>query len=124
MILTVTLNPAIDLSMEVPHLRLGETNRATKIVREAGGKGVNVSHLLNRLGADTEALVVLGGTAAKEYREMASRWRFPIHVVEVADATRVNTVITDLERVQHTKVDQEGAKITRKEGSALQRRLR
>jgi len=124
MILTVTLNPAIDLTMELPRLRLGETNRSVKTTREGGGKGVNASHLLKRFRLDTEALVVLGGTSGTEYREIASTWKIPLHVIEIEAATRVNTVLTDLEHSQHTKIDQEGAKMSKKEISKLQRELR
>ena len=60
MIYTVTLNPALDYTIQVDHLTLGHTNRTTKENLFAGGKGINVSSVLNELGFES---CVLGFTA-------------------------------------------------------------
>lgn len=123
MILTVTLNPAIDLTMEVDRLRHNRTNRASKVTHVAGGKGVNISSLLSRFGFKTEALVVLGGVTGQQYLELTAGWPFPLRVVPVQGSTRVNTVISDIARRQHTKVDQPGPKLTRAEIQLLKTTL-
>lgn len=72
MIYTVTLNPALDYIMDVPALAPGETNRARTVRMAAGGKGVNVSLLLSRLGCPTVPLgVCAGATGAYFLRELS-----------------------------------------------------
>lgn len=61
MIYTVTLNPALDYIMDIPALTPGETNRARTVRMAAGGKGVNVSLMLSRLGCPTVPLGVCAG---------------------------------------------------------------
>jgi len=76
MLLTIPLNPAINLTMQVERLRVNHTNRALSVTFVAGGKDINVSNVLSRFAVETEALVV----------------------VNVRGATRVNTVVCDLVR--------------------------
>lgn len=65
-ILTVTLNPAIDFTIEVPGFSLDAVNRATKSRRDPGGKGINVATALSGSGIETHATGFLG----KENREL------------------------------------------------------
>jgi 1-phosphofructokinase len=124
MILTVTMCPAIDMTMEVPRLKIGRTNRAQKVSYAAGGKGVNVSHVLSRFKEPTEALIVLGGPTADHYLALTKAWGFPVHVVRVSGSTRINTVVTDQAMHQHTKVDQPGSGMTPQDIQKLKRQLR
>ncbi len=66
MIYTVTLNPSLDYRMDFGHLRLGELCRATGTALTFGGKGINVSVVLRRLGVESRALGFLGGFCGKE----------------------------------------------------------
>lgn len=61
MIYTLTLNPSIDYIVEVNDLQLGGLNRMARDLKLPGGKGINVSRVLKRLGADTVAMGFLGG---------------------------------------------------------------
>ncbi len=61
MIYTITFNPALDYYMNVNNFRLGEVNRADSERMRAGGKGINVSIVLNHLGMETKALGFLAG---------------------------------------------------------------
>ena len=72
MIATVTLNPALDKTIYVERLVVGDTNRIERIETDAGGKGVNAARVLKELGADVLALGFLGGKAG----------RFIMHVLE------------------------------------------
>ena len=56
MIYTVTLNPALDYHMYIDNLQLGEVSRAQSVSLNYGGKGINVSALLTRLGIPNLAL--------------------------------------------------------------------
>ncbi len=57
MIITLTLNPCIDHTIEVQDFSIGGTNRIKKVIKEIGGKGINVSTALKQLGYDTQALI-------------------------------------------------------------------
>ena len=61
MIYTVTLNPAIDKTVTVSNLSVGEVNRVTTVREDAGGKGINVSKCLKVLGAESVAVTLLAG---------------------------------------------------------------
>ena len=61
MILTVTANPAIDVTYDVDDLRLGEVNRVATVTELPGGKGVNVARVLAQLGVEVTCSGLLGG---------------------------------------------------------------
>lgn len=61
MIYTVTLNPSIDYHVWIPELQEGTIHQATKEWKDAGGKGLNVSKVLNILGMESTALGFVGG---------------------------------------------------------------
>ncbi|MBS4761279.1 hexose kinase [Carnobacteriaceae bacterium zg-ZUI252] len=65
MIITVTLNPAIDMAYELDTLQLDSTNRIKKVEKTAGGKGLNVSRVLHQIGDDIMALGFAGGHTGK-----------------------------------------------------------
>ncbi len=65
MIYTITFNPAIDCLMKTPKLEIDAINRATDQQFFFGGKGVNVSYILKRLGQDTCALGFIAGWTGK-----------------------------------------------------------
>ena len=64
-ILTVTLNPAIDVRYNVENMRIGEVNRTKHIEKNAGGKGINVSRVAKQLGGDILATGIVGGFTGK-----------------------------------------------------------
>ncbi len=66
---TCTLNPSIDYIMHVDGFAAEDLNRATETAYFAGGKGINVSRLLERLDADTTALGYIGGFTGAFIRE-------------------------------------------------------
>ena len=61
MIYTVTLSPALDYVMELDKLEIGKINRSRNEKYIPGGKGINVSIVLNNLGIKSTALGFLGG---------------------------------------------------------------
>lgn len=62
MITTITLNPTIDKTVYITKLAANDTNRVTRVEIDAGGKGINCSRMLKRLGAETTVVAFLGGT--------------------------------------------------------------
>ena len=61
MIYTVTLNPALDKTVHIPNFTLDAVNRITELRRDAGGKGINVSKVIAKLGGTSEAVAILSG---------------------------------------------------------------
>ena len=73
MILTVTLNAAIDRTVAVPNFRLGQRHRAVEARTMAGGKGVNVARALRLLGRPVIAAGMAGGASGTRLLEAAAR---------------------------------------------------
>ena len=73
MLITLTLNPCIDLNLEVEDFRFDEPLRALRERRRPGGKGINVSVALGILGMDSVAVAPLGGTAGEEFLQLAGK---------------------------------------------------
>ncbi len=60
-ILTITLNPAVDVRYSIDNFSFGNVNRTKEIEKNAGGKGINVSRIINILGGDVLATGIIGG---------------------------------------------------------------
>ena len=70
MIYTVTFNPSLDYFVTVPEFELGKTNRTTQEQILPGGKGINVSMVLQNLGMESTALGFLGGYVGEEIQRL------------------------------------------------------
>lgn len=91
MIYTVTLNPAIDCAMSVGEYRTGAVNRADTQALTAGGKGINMSVILSRLGVPTVALGFIGGVTGKMFLDLLEGEHCPHEMTEVeGQLTRIN----------------------------------
>lgn len=87
MIVTVTLNPALDITYSVPELKTGTTHRP-QVCAQAGGKGVNVARTLHALGRRTVAILPLGGLDGAAVRAELETGGVPHRVVPISGATR------------------------------------
>ena len=65
MIYTVTLNPALDKTVEIPSFTTDGVNRIASIRTDPGGKGINVSKVVAALGSTSRALGILGGSTGQ-----------------------------------------------------------
>ena len=65
MIYTVTLNPALDKTVEIPSFTTDGVNRITSIRTDPGGKGINVSKVVAALGSTSRVLGILGGRTSE-----------------------------------------------------------
>lgn len=72
MIYTVTLNPALDKTVEIPSFTTDGVNRITSIRTDPGGKGINVSKVVAALGSTSRALGILGGSTGQIISEALS----------------------------------------------------
>lgn len=100
-VLCITLNPAIDMTVSVDGLRVGEVNRALSSQSDAAGKGLNAAQILADLGIDTIASGFLGADNAAIFeqlftdRQTMQGGSVQDGFVRVAGETRTNIKITD-----------------------------
>lgn len=95
MIITVTMNPAIDKTVDVDTLNIGGMNRVKSIIQDAGGKGINVSKTIHALGGETLATGFLGGDAGRMIKYSLSQLGINHDFVTIEGETRTNTKIID-----------------------------
>lgn len=94
-ILTVTLNPALDLSARVPRMEAGPKLRLSDPVREPGGGGVNAARVIHELGGPVCAWLALGGASGAQHLALLRVQGVATHVFEAPGETRQSWAITD-----------------------------
>jgi tagatose 6-phosphate kinase len=95
-ILTVTLNPAIDVTYRIPALQAGTTIPVTDVRTRAGGKGVNVASVVRRLGGDSLVLALAGLARPDEFRAGLDELGLSHRLVPACAAVRRTVaVVTD-----------------------------
>ena len=119
MIYTLTLNPARDRSVIIDDFGAGKVNRIKSIKDDPGGKGINVSKLVNELGGQTSAVAVLGGNTGKyienALKEMGLQGRF----VYTNGETRTNIKVSDPVNHTTTDINEPGAPLGNEEAAAV-----
>jgi 1-phosphofructokinase len=90
MIYTITFNPSIDYIMSVDNFTTGKVNRSTEELVLPGGKGVNVSMVLNNLGHENVALGFTGGFTGEEVKKCLQEKGAHTDFIEVDGLTRIN----------------------------------
>ncbi len=87
-ILTITLNPALDISAETDRLLPGHKLRCTAPQRFPGGGGINVARVIQRLGGDCVALYLAGGLVGQQLRQLVADEHVPSLGMAIAGETR------------------------------------
>ena len=109
MIYTVTLNPSIDFIVRLDHLELGSVNRMTSDDKFAGGKGINVSRILQRLDVDNTATGFIGGFTGCFVENGLTAEGIKTNFVQVSEDTRINVKI---KAGEETEINGAGPKIS------------
>ncbi|MFF2498019.1 1-phosphofructokinase [Peribacillus sp. NPDC058075] len=110
MIYTVTLNPSIDYLVEVESFQMGKVNRTSYDAKFPGGKGINVSRVLKRLGNSTTALGFIGGQTGEYVKMFLRQEEIFTDFTEIAGDTRINIKLkTGLE----TEINSQGPVISK-----------
>ena len=121
MIYTVTFNPALDYVVFLDGLKLGEINRATRESIFYGGKGINVSTILNMLGMETTALGFVAGFTGKAIEEGLAAEGMHTDFIRLPEGnSRINV------KVKHgdeTEINGQGPVITKEALDALFEKL-
>lgn len=95
MIVTLTINPAIDRTVSVDRLVFEDRAYILDRTESAGGRGINASLVVHRLGGKTLALLAAGGAAGERIEKMLAGVGFPYEVVRVRSESRTNFTISD-----------------------------
>ncbi len=93
-IVTLTLNPALDVSSSVPVVAPTHKLRCTMPHEEPGGGGINVARVCRRLGEPTVAIIPLGGAVGGRIDQLLSAEAFPCVIVPIQDQTRQSITVT------------------------------
>lgn len=115
-VLTVTLNPALDISLSVDQLVPDHKLRAEGNRREAGGGGVNVSRVLHRLGVPCVSLVVAGGSTGAELVARMRGEGLEVVDVPIESDTRESFAITELATARQYRISVPGPTVSDVEG--------
>ena len=111
MILTVTPNPSLDRTYEVPSLDRGEVIRATGERMDPGGKGVNVSRAVAAAGQRTVAVLPLGGAPGALVADLLDAQGIEVAPVPIAGGTRSNIALAEADGVL-TKINAPGPELS------------
>lgn len=115
MILTVTLNPSVDISYKLDQFKLDIVNRVSDVSKTAGGKGLNVTRVLHQLGEEVVATGFLGGSLGNFIRVKINDLGVNDHFVESAGDTR--NCIAVIHDGHQTEILEGGPEITMKEAT-------
>lgn len=123
MIITVTLNPALDRSLTVPQFTADAVNRATNSRMDPGGKGINVCKVLKAMGTESLATGFLGGNAGKVIADALDALGIRHDFVAVAGETRTNLKIFDPARKTYTDINEPGDPVSAEDIAKLEEKL-
>ena len=121
MIYTLTLNPSLDYVAETDSFNIGKTNRTKNEYFVAGGKGINVSLLLSRLGLDTTALGFVSGFTGKELVKLLEKENIKCNFGKAQGNTRINV---KLKGEEITEFNASGVELRDTDISALKSKIK
>ena len=119
MILTVTLNAAIDRTVAVPNFRLGRRHRAVESRTVAGGKGINVARALSLLGRPVIASGFVGGPTGTRVLEGLQEESVLADFSRIASETRINLAVIDPTSGEQSEINERGPAVSPEEVKRL-----
>ena len=124
MIVTVTLNAAIDRTLTVPNFQRGQRHRASAGVTLAGGKGINVARALKALGMPVVATGLVGGTTGTRIVEELTTEAILNDFVRIEGESRTSTAVVDPAGGTYTEINEWGPAVSPEELETLLEKLR
>src|SRR5437588_2257892 len=115
MIITVTLNAAIDKSLSVPNFQLGRRHRTVDQRTIAGGKGVNIARTLKTLGQPVIATGFAGGATGTHIVDELTDESILNDFVRIREESRTNTAVLDPTNGETTEINERGPAVSEKE---------
>jgi 1-phosphofructokinase/tagatose 6-phosphate kinase len=123
MIITVTLNAAIDKSLAVPNFRLGRRHRTVDQRTMAGGKGVNIARTLKALGQPVIATGFAGGPTGTHIVEQLTEESILNDFVRIGEESRTNTSVLDPTTGDQTEINERGPAVSAREVELFREKL-
>jgi len=120
MIYTITLNPSIDYIVRVKDFKVGELNYMDNDLKLPGGKGINVSRILQSLNTNTTALGFLGGIAESFISDWLKKEQIQSDFISINGETRINI---KLKSEMETEINGRGPVITSEEAERFLKQL-
>lgn len=115
MVITVTLNPAMDKTVTLAGLNVGSVNKATNIRQDIGGKGINVSKVLKNFDVNSLCTGFLGGKLENVFIEELKARNIDNEFMHIENETRTNTKIVDSLNSTNTDINEPGPYISEEE---------
>ena len=122
-ILTLTINPAVDRTMTVDKLVFEDRGYILARTEAAGGRGINASHVIHSFGGETTALLTSGGSSGKRLEDYLHASGLQISVVPVEREIRTNITITDRHGLT-VNLNEAGPGLTKTEVGRVERAVR
>jgi 1-phosphofructokinase/tagatose 6-phosphate kinase len=122
-ILTVTLNAAVDRTVAVPNFRLARRHRAVESRTVAGGKGINVARALSLLGRPVIATGFVGGPTGTRVLEQLHDESVLTDFIRIAAETRINLAVIDPTSGDQTEINERGPAVSPEEVKRLFERI-
>jgi 1-phosphofructokinase/tagatose 6-phosphate kinase len=122
-IVTVTMNAAIDRTLTVPNFQRGQRHRASQGLTLAGGKGINIARALKRFGVPVVATGLAGGRTGTRIVEELTSEAILNDFVRIEDESRTSTAIVDPTGGSYTEVNEWGPHVQPDELEMLQEKL-
>lgn len=116
-IVTVTMNPSIDISYLLDHLNLDTVNRTSQVTKTPGGKGLNVTRVIRDLGGDVTATGVLGGFHGAFIASELKKANIPQAFTSIKEETRDSIAI--LHEGNQTEILEAGPIVSKEEITAF-----
>lgn len=124
MIITVTLNPAVDQTLELERLTLGDTNRVRDSRIDPGGKGINVSRVLRELGRESLATGFAPGSLGRFVEHSLLEQGILCDFVHTRGQTRTNLTVVDESVHETTLLSYRGPELDPRHVQTLETRIR
>src|SRR5712691_1140163 len=112
MIITVSLNGAIDKTLSMPNFQIGRRHRASEQRTMPGGKGVNVARALKALGLPVIATGLAGGSTGTRIIERLTEEAILCDFVRIKDESRTSTALIDPTSSVQTEVNEPGPHVS------------
>jgi len=122
-IITVTLNPALDKTLEVPNFAQGRRHRSIEQVTMPGGKGINVARVIKRLGQPVIATGLVGGATGTRIVEALNAEAILNSFVRIREESRTNTAVFDPTTGSHTEINERGPAVSAEEVDLFREKL-
>jgi 1-phosphofructokinase family hexose kinase len=123
MIITVTLNAALDKTLEVPNFTPGRRHRTVDQTTMPGGKGVNIARAIKRLGQPVIVTGLVGGATGTRIVEALSQESILNAFVRIGEESRTNTAVIDPTTGMQTEVNERGPEISPRELELFREKL-